>query len=114
MYSNATVLGGKTEVGNDSVIGAGVWLTRSVGPRAPDGDVRTTSHLQGMTWKVRTDANFAIGVDMHVIKAIDVEVHRGRLTWIDADGGTESVVLIRPADLRRGPDPVVLNLDAVV
>ena len=32
IYANATILGGKTVVGHDSVIGSSVWLTRSVGP----------------------------------------------------------------------------------
>jgi serine O-acetyltransferase len=32
IYANATVLGGKTVVGHDSVIGSSVWLTRSVEP----------------------------------------------------------------------------------
>jgi len=32
VYANATVLGGKTTVGHDSVIGSSVWLTRSVDP----------------------------------------------------------------------------------
>lgn len=32
IYSNATILGGKTEVGHDSVIGGNVWLTESVAP----------------------------------------------------------------------------------
>ena len=32
IYANATVLGGKTVVGHDSVIGSSVWLTRSVDP----------------------------------------------------------------------------------
>jgi len=32
IYANATVLGGQTTVGNDSVIGSSVWLTRSVEP----------------------------------------------------------------------------------
>ena len=32
IYANATVLGGKTVVGHDSVIGSSVWLTRSVNP----------------------------------------------------------------------------------
>jgi serine O-acetyltransferase len=30
VYANATVLGGKTVVGHDSVLGSSVWLTRSV------------------------------------------------------------------------------------
>jgi serine O-acetyltransferase len=32
IYANATVLGGQTVVGHDSVIGSSVWLTRSVNP----------------------------------------------------------------------------------
>ena len=32
IYANATVLGGKTTVGKNSVIGSSVWLTRSVQP----------------------------------------------------------------------------------
>ncbi len=30
IYSGATVLGGKTRIGSDSVIGGSVWLTHSV------------------------------------------------------------------------------------
>ena len=32
IYSGATVLGGKTKIGHDSVIGGSVWLTHSVKP----------------------------------------------------------------------------------
>jgi serine O-acetyltransferase len=32
IYANATVLGGRTVVGHDSVVGSSVWLTRSVAP----------------------------------------------------------------------------------
>jgi len=32
VYANATVLGGRTVVGHDAVIGSNVWLTRSVEP----------------------------------------------------------------------------------
>lgn len=34
LYANATVLGGRTVVGAESVIGGNVWLTRSVGERS--------------------------------------------------------------------------------
>ncbi|MFM7248976.1 MAG: serine O-acetyltransferase EpsC [Planctomycetaceae bacterium] len=33
VYANATILGGATRIGHDSVIGSNVWLTRSVDPR---------------------------------------------------------------------------------
>jgi serine O-acetyltransferase len=32
IYANATVLGGKTVIGHDSVVGSSVWLTKSVAP----------------------------------------------------------------------------------
>ena len=32
IYANATILGGKTVIGHDSVIGSSVWLTESVAP----------------------------------------------------------------------------------
>jgi serine O-acetyltransferase len=32
IYANATVLGGSTRIGHDSVIGSNVWLTRSIDP----------------------------------------------------------------------------------
>jgi serine O-acetyltransferase len=32
IYANATLLGGETVIGHDSVIGSSVWLTRSVAP----------------------------------------------------------------------------------
>lgn len=34
IYANATVLGGRTVIGHDSVIGSSVWLTRSVPARS--------------------------------------------------------------------------------
>ena len=34
IYANATILGGRTVVGHDSVIGSSVWLTKSVAPHA--------------------------------------------------------------------------------
>jgi serine O-acetyltransferase len=32
IYANATILGGNTRIGRDSVIGSSVWITRSVEP----------------------------------------------------------------------------------
>jgi serine O-acetyltransferase len=34
IYANATILGGRTVIGHDSVIGSSVWLTKSVAPHA--------------------------------------------------------------------------------
>jgi serine O-acetyltransferase len=34
VYANATILGGKTVIGHDAVIGSNVWLTHSVKPHA--------------------------------------------------------------------------------
>ena len=33
VYANATILGGRTVIGHDSVIGSSVWVTKSVSPR---------------------------------------------------------------------------------
>jgi len=49
IYANATVLGGMTVVGHDSVIGSSVWLTRSVEPRS-------TVVLEKPKLRIRADA----------------------------------------------------------
>jgi len=46
IYANATLLGGQTTVGHDSVIGSNVWLTHSVAPH-------TTVMLEKPTLKIR-------------------------------------------------------------
>ena len=48
IYANATVLGGKTNIGHDSVIGSSVWLTRSVVPH-------TTVILESPNLKMRNE-----------------------------------------------------------
>jgi serine O-acetyltransferase len=48
IYANATVLGGKTVVGHNAVIGSSVWLTRSVDPY-------TTVTLEKPNLKIRTE-----------------------------------------------------------
>lgn len=48
IYASATVLGGKTEIGHDSVIGSSVWLTRSVRPK-------TTVILEKPKLRMRAD-----------------------------------------------------------
>ena len=46
IYSGATVLGGDTKIGDRSVIGGNVWLTRSV---APDSKVYNTPPVLNIT-----------------------------------------------------------------
>lgn len=48
IYANATVLGGKTTIGHDAVIGSSVWLTRSVDPH-------TTVLLEKPGLRIRDD-----------------------------------------------------------
>ena len=48
IYANATILGGRTTVGHDSVIGSSVWVTSSVAPR-------TTVVLEKPKVRIRND-----------------------------------------------------------
>ncbi len=50
VYANATILGGNTVIGHDSVIGANVWLTRSVPPQ-------TTVTLEKPQLRMRSAGN---------------------------------------------------------
>ena len=62
VYANATILGGKTVVGYESVIGSSVWITRSVSPKTtvvlekPQLRVRGSNHTE----ELNTDVNFQI------------------------------------------------------
>lgn len=51
IYANATVLGGRTVIGHDSVIGSSVWLTRSVEPHS-------TVVLEKPRLQIRADDDF--------------------------------------------------------
>jgi serine O-acetyltransferase len=61
VYANATILGGKTVVGHDSVIGSNVWLTASVKPHTtvimekPNLRIRSEVHDE-----FRPEANYQI------------------------------------------------------
>jgi serine O-acetyltransferase len=48
VYANATILGGRTVVGHDAVIGSSVWLTRSVAPG-------TTVTMESQRLRIRGD-----------------------------------------------------------
>lgn len=56
IYANATVLGGRTVIGHDSVIGSSVWVTRSVSPL-------TTVTLEKPQLKVRSASSDAEVLD---------------------------------------------------
>lgn len=56
IYANATVLGGRTVIGHDSVIGSSVWVTRSVSPK-------TTVLLEKPRLKVRSASSDAEVLD---------------------------------------------------
>lgn len=61
IYANATILGGKTVLGHDSVIGSSVWLTKSIAPH-------TTVTIESPKLRIReelpdelnADANYQI------------------------------------------------------
>ncbi len=61
VYANATILGGRTVVGHDSVIGSSVWLTSSVAPHTtvllekPNLRIRS-----GLPDELRPEANYQI------------------------------------------------------
>ncbi len=50
VYSNVSVLGGKTVIGHDSIIGANAWVTRSVAPQQ-------TVTLEKPKLRIRSDNN---------------------------------------------------------
>ncbi|TWU24167.1 Serine acetyltransferase [Novipirellula galeiformis] len=58
VYANATILGGKTTIGKDSVIGSSVWITKSVGPQ-------TTVVLEKPQLKVRNGKNDSLADEMN-------------------------------------------------
>ncbi|WP_442510730.1 serine O-acetyltransferase EpsC [Novipirellula sp. SH528] len=58
VYANATILGGKTTIGKDSVIGSSVWITKSVGPR-------TTVVLEKPQLRVRSGQNDSLADELN-------------------------------------------------
>jgi serine O-acetyltransferase len=56
VYANATILGGRTVIGRDSVIGSSVWITKSVSPN-------TTVTLEKPQLRVRSGATDAEVLD---------------------------------------------------
>ena len=65
VYANATILGGKTVIGHDAVVGSSVWLTHSVAPhttvtietpslRLRPGRGRISSRTLTAAWQTRS------------------------------------------------------------
>jgi serine O-acetyltransferase len=62
IYANATILGGRTVVGHDSVVGSNVWLTRSVAPHTTVLLEKPNLRLrgEGAPAELRQDENYQI------------------------------------------------------
>lgn len=61
IYANATILGGGTVIGHDSVIGSNVWLTRSVEPHTTVLLEKPKLRMRGAEGDdMRPDANYSI------------------------------------------------------
>jgi len=56
VYASATILGGDTTIGHDSVVGASVWLTRSIG-------AHTTVTIETPNLKMKADSADAVTRD---------------------------------------------------
>jgi serine O-acetyltransferase len=56
IYASATILGGKTVIGHDSVVGSSVWLTRSVDPH-------TTVMLEKPALRMRNEVPDSLNPD---------------------------------------------------
>ncbi len=48
IYAGATILGGDTHIGHDSVIGGNVWLTQSVPPHSTVFNAQPSPHIKSM------------------------------------------------------------------
>lgn len=60
IYANATVLGGNTIVGHDSVIGSSVWLTRSVDPHTTVLLEKPKLRIREAVEELQVDLNYQI------------------------------------------------------
>lgn len=60
IYANATVLGGRTVVGHDSVIGSSVWLTQSVAPRTTVTMEKPKLRIRAETPELVQETNYQI------------------------------------------------------
>jgi serine O-acetyltransferase len=59
IYASATILGGDTHIGHDSVIGSSVWLTSSVGPF-------TTVTMEKPNLRIRAAAECSAAADYQI------------------------------------------------
>jgi serine O-acetyltransferase len=60
IYANATVLGGHTVIGHDSVIGASVWLTQSVAPHTTVVLEKPKLRMRSEMERLEADQNYQV------------------------------------------------------
>ncbi len=61
IYANATILGGKTVVGHDSIVGSSVWITRSVEPHTSVALEKPNLRVRGgIPDDMKPEANYQI------------------------------------------------------
>jgi len=60
VYANATILGGRTVVGHDCVIGSNVWLTRSVAPNTTVLLEKPNLRMRSEDEELRPETNYQI------------------------------------------------------
>lgn len=60
IYANATILGGGTRIGHDSVIGSSVWITRSVEPGTTVVLEKPKLRMKGEAPNPETEADYQI------------------------------------------------------
>jgi serine O-acetyltransferase len=56
IYASATILGGRTVIGRDSVVGSSVWLTHSIDPN-------TTVTMEKPSLKMRSESTSPLNPD---------------------------------------------------
>lgn len=60
IYANATVLGGRTVIGHDSVVGSSVWLTHSVAPHTTVVLEKPKLRMKAESDELRPETNYQI------------------------------------------------------
>ncbi len=80
IYANATVLGGKTIVGHDSVIGSSVWLTHSVDPFATVTMEKPKLRIRSETQNVAADLSYQ-NLILVIVRKTMIDTKRCRVAF---------------------------------